>query len=51
LDQSGQLAPGGFDVVDAEESEDGAIEFEEGTAFAKEKDAEGGGGDGEEVGE
>lgn len=41
---------GGFDVVDGGEGEGGAEEFEPGTAFAEEDDAEGGGGDGEEVG-
>ena len=46
-----RLGPaGGFDVVDAEEGEASADKFEEGAAFAEEEDAEGGSGDGEEVG-
>src|SRR5271157_2986470 len=44
-------AAGGLDVVDAGEGEEAAEEFEPGAAFAEEEDAEGGGGDGQEIGE
>ena len=49
--QARRLAAGGFDVVDAEEGEDGSGEFEERAALAKEKDAEAGSRDRKQVGE
>ena len=45
------LAAGGFYGIEAEEGEDGACEFEPGGAFTEEEDAEGGCGDGQDVGE
>src|SRR5208337_2021558 len=44
-------AAGGFDVVDAGECEEAAEEFEPGAALTEEEDAEGGSGDGQEIGE
>ena len=49
--KDGLAATGGFDVVDAGEGQEAAEEFEPGAAFAEEEDAEGGGGDGQEIGE